>query len=51
MQQNAHGFDVFVPDGFGLIVDHFAEVLVTHSQLFVEPVFCLALLLQKTQNI
>ena len=47
----AEGFDIFVADGFGLVVDHATEILIAHPQLVVEPVFRLSLFLQQGQNI
>ena len=51
VQQLAKGFDALQLDGGGLIIDHAAEVLVTHAQLLVEPVFCFALLFQQGKDV
>ena len=46
VQKDTHGFNVLISDGFGLVVDHFAEILITHAKLLIQPVFGLALFFQ-----
>ena len=35
VQQQAKRFYVFVANGFGLVVDHAVEILITHAELFI----------------
>ena len=46
VEQQTHGLDIFVLDGFRFVVDHFVEILIAHTQLLVEPVFRLTLFFQ-----
>ena len=47
----AESLDIFQPDRFGLVIDHFIKVLITHPHLFIQPIFCFPLFFQKRQNI
>ena len=50
VQQHTERFNAISFDGLRLIVDHFIEILIAHSKLLIEPIFCPAPLLQKLQN-
>ena len=50
-QQLAEGLYPFQLDGGRLVVDHAAEILPAHSQLFIQPIFCFSFFLQQRQNI
>lgn len=51
VEQQADRINILITDRPGLLIDHFREILITHSKLFVKPVFRFAVLFKKLKDV